>query len=281
LLIRCFDNSYPLAEAVSHDLLGADKIDYLYRDAYHTGFGGAPEVKTILTHTRPFEGRIVLEKCALYEALQLAQFKYSMYWRIYERSKNAYARRLIQKLYERARILGVITEAALARMTDAQFENACESRDDEQLGYFYDIYHDLQPLPWTGLLACQKGYGRYHARASKTMRRVIEMDPAEFNALDAKVTWSNTAEHEARCAEIIGSDVRHVFIQPSRKARCYAVPSTTLLDGGKLYDLNDIVSQNRDALERIRFIRVGCNDPDALKRLYDRAEDILKEALMA
>jgi HD superfamily phosphohydrolase len=279
-LTECFNGSHPLSESVSHDLIGSDKIDYLPRDAHHTGFGGMPEVASILAHTRPFEGRIVLEKCALFEALQLAQFKYNMYWRIYERSKNAYARRLIQKLYERARDLGVLTEAALARMNDAQFECACGGNDDEELRYYYDMYREIHLLPRTGLLVCQRGYGLYHAREEKTLRRVVEIDPAQFNELDTRVTWSNTAGHERRCALIIGAGLKHVFVQPSRKSRCYALPSTILLDGRKTYDLRSVVEQNTDALERIRFVRVGTNDPDALKRLYDRADDVLK-ALMA
>jgi len=278
-LIRCLEGRYPLSEAVSHALLGTDKIDYLIRDAYHTGFGGAPETKLIQAHTRPFEGGIVLEKCSQYEALQLASFIYTMYSRVYERSKNAYSRRLMQKLFERISSLGIMEEVTLSRMTDAQFEGVCERNDDERLRYFYDMYHGLHPLPWTSVMVCQNGHGLYHSRTAKTMRRVIELAPDQFNALDAKVTWSNTGEHEERCAQIAATDPRHVFIQPSRTAKRYALPSTTLLDGANTYDLTTVVPTDTSSTERIRFIRVGSNDKGSLKRIYDRSDDILK-ALM-
>lgn len=277
-LIRCLNDEYPLFAAVAHGLLGWDKLDYMLRDAGHTHMGGMPEIMFVLAHTRPFEGRIVLEKTAVAEALQLVSFMFNMYARIYERSKCAYARRLVQKLYEQMRRLELIAENELMEMTDLEFEARAMSGNDPDLTYLQDTFHGHHPLPRTGLLVCQTGFGRYYERSAKTMRRIVELDPAAFAALDAKVQWRNAAEQETRCAAIAVCETKHVFIQPSRNPRRYTLPKTTILDGNRTFDLSEITDTSiYDKLaQRIRLIRVGTNDEDALCRIYDRSDAILK-----
>ena len=274
----CMYELWTLAAAVHHGLLGGDKIDYLIRDAHHTGFGGSPETKLIMAHTIPFDHRIVLEKTALHEVLQLKNFMFSMYARIYERSKCAYARRLMQKIYERMRAMSLINERELAQMTDTQFEARCGLDHDPELHRLYETYLGRRPLPWTGLLVCLKGFGRYYERNTKTRRRIIELEEERFAALDAKVQWKTAADLETRCAAIADGQPTDIFIQASKNPRRYILPPTTILDGSRTYDLAEIVgSENDDALaKRIRVIRVGSNDPRTLEMIFERADDILQ-----
>ena len=277
-LENCLREKNPLAAAVHHGLLGWDKIDYLVRDAHHTGFGGSPETKLIMAHTLPCDGRIVVEKTALHEVLQLKNFMYSMYMRIYERSKVAYARRLMQKIYECLVAEGVFRSTILESLTDPEFEAQCMLSRDDDLRHLYDIHIGIGNLPQTGLLVCLKGLGSYYERSDKAMRAVVELDADAFLALSDKVTWKNAARLEANCAAVANCRSRDVFIQPSRNPRRSTMPATIVKDGDKFRDLAEIVPPDidQDLAKRVQIIRVGTTDPRALETIFKRSAEIVK-----
>jgi len=275
---HCMRELSPLSAAVHHGLLGWDKIDYMIRDAHHTGFGGMPETKFIMAHTLPCDGKVVVEKTALHEILQLKNFMYGMYMRIYERSKVAYARRLMQKMYERMAATDVFLLETLGSSTDTEFESHCMASHDEELQYHYQTYLGARNLPQTGLIICLEGLGRYYERSDKTMRAVVELDADAFRELSGKVTWKTAARLEANCAAVANCRSRDVFIQPSRNPRRYTLPATIVKDGDTLRNLSEIVPPDidQDLAKRVQLIRVGTSDPKALETIFMRSGDIVK-----
>jgi hypothetical protein len=282
MIIKAMRGQYPLAEAVTHGILGTDKLNYSLIDPYHTGFGGAPEIIRILSCTQPYNGRIVVEKRAASECLRLVEFMATLYGRIYERSKCVYARRLLQKMLERAFDAPErpVAEAWrwIGKMTDSDFEGLCAGSLDPQQRYLVETYRGGRPLPWTGILICQKGFGDWHARSDKILRRVIEISPEEFDKLDRLVNWRSAHVLEQKIAETTGTSCASIFVQPSKPRRRYTLPATTVLDGEGTQQLSAIVateSIDREA-ERIRIIRVGTGYMEALKTIHDRSDDVLK-----
>lgn len=276
----------PLFEAVSHGLFGWDKIQYMQLDPAMSGYGGSADFEKVLGHTRPYEGRVVVEKKAVSELLNLRRFMFTMYSRVYERSQSAYARRIVQKLYERMLALGLITEPELLDMNDVQFQARAiaGSENDPAISYFYKKLcgQGGRSLPQTAVLICLSGYGQYHRRNDKPLRRVIEVDAAMFQRLDNAVRWNNASAIEDRLTGIAGDHPNCIFIQPSKNPRRYELPETTLLDGNETYSLASCLPprQEGDPVSGIRIIRVGASTPNALRNLFERSDEVVAKLAM-
>jgi HD domain len=261
-LIAYMNEVDPLAAAVSHGILGFDKLDYLRRDAWHTGWGGFPETTAILSCTLPFEGKIVLRHRAAFEAERLAAFKISMYARLYQCSSIIYASRVVQKIYLRLEELGAVNRDKIALMTDAQLETVFGTTDDAIVSRLYETYRGVNEPPKTGVLFCRRGYGLFYHRNEDPNRIVVELENGEFEQLSRKATWKNALAIESRIAETLGTKTENIYLQPARSRKTYLVPETDLLNGNVVIPLSAVV--NLDAYEqeagRYQVIRVGTND---------------------
>jgi hypothetical protein len=207
------------------------------------------------------------------------EFAQDMYELIYERSRCVYARRLIQKLYERLVKLGAIDEQKLAAMTDAQFEGVCAHTDDSTMRWLYKHYTGAQPLPWTGLLVCTKPHAKSYSRNDKTMRTVVEVDSGTFALLADRVTWKTAERYEKLCAEQIKCDASDLYVLPPHDPRRYLPPKIEIMDGDETYPLADMGPDTPEAIslkERIRVVRIGSTDREALARIAAGGSALMK-----
>jgi len=275
-VVGCWDGTHPLACAVSDRHLGTEKIDYLRRDAHHTGYGGFPETETVLACLRPLGGRLGLLKRAWREGRKLVQFSQDMYELVYERSRSNYARRLVQKLYERLSACKLIDERMLTTMTDAQFEGLCAATDDAAVRWLYKHYTGGRPLPWTGLLVCVSPHGKTYRRNDKPHRAVIELDEASFETLVKKVTWKNAGEHERRCADRLRCDSADIFVVPPRNPDRFRAPSLELIDGNEHYPLSEAEDGDRLRASRVQVLRIGSTDHEVLSSIAKEGAMLMK-----
>ena len=279
-VMACFQKTHPVAAAVSDGSLGIDRLDYLWRDAHHTGFGGIPEISMVASSLTMRDGKLLLRKRSWQEAMALVAFSHRMFERVYESSKSAYARRLIQKMYERLEHLNMFQEADLVELTDARLEGLWGNADDRGMNRMYQSYSCGWRIQ-TGLVICKKPYGESYARREKTDRVVHEMEPEEFDTLAKRVTWQMANTDERQIADALDQmNPYNLFLVPSREERRYRVPNITLLDGTVQVPIAEV---DREQIERINagasrvsVIRVGTNDPEALKKIVTGSDTILE-----
>jgi HD superfamily phosphohydrolase len=86
--------------------LDADRMDYLLRDAYFTGVNyGTFDLERILRVIRPYKGRIVVKESGMHAVEDYLMSRYQMYWQVYFHPVTRSAEILLNKIFERAKVL--------------------------------------------------------------------------------------------------------------------------------------------------------------------------------
>lgn len=117
----------PLRLWVTDRNLGADKLDYLQRDAFHIGFAGAPDLEIVQQQTAWTEAGLALNEKFIEEGKRLQKFYSYLHQHGYLNKTALVAQRLLQRaLHEELRARGAgetataSDEGALWTMTDSQ-----------------------------------------------------------------------------------------------------------------------------------------------------------------
>lgn len=139
-----FAGKNPLRSLVSGKNIGTEKIDYLRRDGWHTGFGEPGSTNLLQLHTYFVNGEVMIDKKAVNSALELLLFYATMYKEVYLRKESAIAQRMIQKMIHKLIKKNKLTPAALARLKDYQLFTALENSKDKTIRFLYSIFtaHD-------------------------------------------------------------------------------------------------------------------------------------------
>jgi HD superfamily phosphohydrolase len=115
------NDGHPLAAWVSDRNLGADKLDYLQRDAFHIGFTGLPDLDIIQRHTmRTPEGGLALHEKFIEEGKRLQKFYSYLHQHGYLNKTALIAQRILQRALQEELTLDRSREDDLWRMTDFQ-----------------------------------------------------------------------------------------------------------------------------------------------------------------
>jgi uncharacterized protein len=112
-----FDHSDPLYRGVHDKNLGAEKLDYLSRDAYYT-LGETPGVEYLAAHTYFIDGEVMVDEKVIDQAKSIQEFYVKMYKLVYLRKNSAIVQRMIQKMVAELLKTTPITEQAFWALTD-------------------------------------------------------------------------------------------------------------------------------------------------------------------
>ncbi len=118
-----FDGNDPLHLFVSDRNLGADKLDYLCRDALHIGFSGMPDTEMLLQNTFLRKGRLGIEEKAIEEVKRLQKF-YSYLHQHGYLNKTALT---LQRLFQRALQEELVEIGGLGEMLWTMTDRECWS----------------------------------------------------------------------------------------------------------------------------------------------------------
>ena len=274
--IQLLDKKHPLTAVVSDSYLGMEKLDYLWRDAYHVGYGGLPEINAITSNLTIHDGKLLLSKRAYQEGLDLVRFYQKMYERVYLAARSQYASRLMQKLYERMLKTGEIDEASLAEMIDSEFEGRGANSRDPITASLFSQYKTGQ-LPWTVLTFCEAPYVQSHVRLEKPTQQVVGIPTDDFEAMKKNVAWKQAARFEERIATLVGGKPEDVYVIPAPEARRFGIPMINVIDGITILPLAEVAPEIKSLTEagkRVTAIRVATNDPAAGKNIFKKSDDI-------
>ena len=99
-LKKFFAHENQLYLAVHDKNLGAEKLDYLSRDAYYT-IGETPGVDYVAQHTYFIDGKLMIDEKAIDNAKSLQDFYVKMFKIVYLRKNSVIAQRVIQEMIHR------------------------------------------------------------------------------------------------------------------------------------------------------------------------------------
>src|SRR3990167_2656436 len=88
----------PFYKIVMDKNLGMDKLDYLDRDVYHTGFGQRPDIKSVFDYLSFIKGNLVIDKKSLEAAKQMQRLYMYMYKEFYLHKSSQISQRFLEKM---------------------------------------------------------------------------------------------------------------------------------------------------------------------------------------
>ncbi len=136
ILMDMLDGKNPLGDWVSNRNLGADKLDYLQRDAYHIGFVGTPDIDSLQRQTiRTPDGHLALKEKFIEDGKRLQKFYSYLHQHGYLNKTALTAQRLLQR--------AVQEELLLCETPDETSEKLWSMTDEELMQW---LRHGKAPL---------------------------------------------------------------------------------------------------------------------------------------
>lgn len=189
-LVRLMQKKNPLAQIISDHNLGAEKMDYLRRDAHHCGLK-EPNTSILSRNLVYEDGILGINASVIEEAKRLLLDYAIMYRNVYLKLRCLRFSRMFAKMVA-ALLEKELTEAELWDMTDAELEGRFSLSKHLTINYLYPKYRNAEK-PHTVVVVRPDGTQRFELERDQKFVTVV--DPALF------FTGASTY-HEAMLCEI-------------------------------------------------------------------------------
>ncbi len=247
LLHQIFTRQNPLYKIVMDKNVGMDKLDYLERDTYHTGFGQRPDIESIFNYLVYIKGNLVIDKKSLEAAKQMQRLYLYMYKEVYLHKSALISQRFIQKIFARLLKLENINPASLWLMNDAELISKICGNSDTKLQFLYKCYKERN-FPRTGLVIRLKNR-KFKERIAGKAIRVIGEDKTFFDKF-LKFSSPKSLEYmESQMAKLIGKEANEIILVPTLAPWRFVPEDILYHDDGKILSLKATHKEYFDALK--------------------------------
>lgn len=227
--------------------VGMDKLDYLERDVYHTGFGQRPDIESLFNYLVYLKGHLVIDKKSLEAAKQMQKLYLYMYKEVYLHKSALISQRFIQKMISMLVGLSKLDLAELWRLNDQELMSLIYTHPDKNLKFLYDSYKN-RTLPSTGVVIRLKDR-EFRERIAGKRIKVIGEDEAFFQKF-MKRTFPNDLENlESRIANLIDVPAYTVVIVPTLTPWRFVPEDILYHDNGRILSLKDTQKEYLEALK--------------------------------
>ncbi len=272
-LRKFFTRENPLYLGVSDKNLGAEKLDYLSRDAYYT-IGEKPGVEYLARHTYFIDNQVVIDEKAIDNAKALQEFYIKMYKVVYLRKNSAIAQRLVQSIIHDMLEHEKMAEEDLWALTDfgllGKFENSPYKPVRAQTQNLL-----ARRLPRTAIAFKIEQFADIEKRKDKaqTILSVTENQMAQLNNNKALSTPSQLKKLEKDIAELAQIPSDSVLIVPSISTERLVPKDVKIyVPGGNVANLSEYFADHFRAIEEegksYNVIRI-CAHEEFRERLSD------------
>lgn len=148
---RIFIRKNPLYRIVMDKNVGMDKLDYLDRDVYHTGFGQRPDVESLFNYLIYLKGKLVIDKKSLEAAKQMQKLYLYMYKEVYLHKSALISQRFLQKMVSRFLKLKHINPGDIWLLNDYELLGKVSVSENKELQFLHKCYK-TRNLPRTGMV---------------------------------------------------------------------------------------------------------------------------------
>ena len=227
----------PLYRIVMDKNVGMDKLDYLERDIYHTGFGQRPDIESIFNYLVYLKGQLVIDKKSLEAAKQMQKLYLYMYKEVYLHKSALISQRFIQKMIEMLLKLTKTSPAELWRLNDSELMALIYTNPDKNLKFLYDAYKN-RTLPSTGLVIRLKDREFKERIAGKDIK-VIGEDKIFFESFMKHASPADLEKLESKVGKLIGVPAHQIVIVPTLTPWRFVPEDILYHDDGRILSLKD------------------------------------------
>lgn len=201
LVLALMRGDHEWSVLVKHQTFGADKLDYLERDAYHTGIDIAMNKGKIINCLQFDHGIFGVDEDALEEIITNLSNYYRMYLEVYLHRSVKMFSRMYQRALEESFEQGIIDPRTVWDMVDLELHASL---------VHHPLIRRITDRQVLTTVTCFKIRGfedeeRYRANSSYSIFAIPEEELANWSALicDAKqvVALERSIEHAAGCPE--------------------------------------------------------------------------------
>ncbi len=138
LMYSLANHENPLHLAVSDKNFGAEKLDYISRDAFYT-IGEDPGVEYLAKHVYYIDKKIMIDEVALDQAKDIQDFYIKLSKNVYLRKKSSVLQRLIEKMTHELMKDG-LTDEDLFNLTDFGLLGRFEISPNPLVHFYYERF---------------------------------------------------------------------------------------------------------------------------------------------
>lgn len=237
----------PLYKIVMDKNVGMDKLDYLERDVYHTGFGQRPDVESLFNYLVYLRGNLVIDKKSLEAAKQMQKLYLYMYKEVYLHKSALISQRFLQKMVAMLIDLDKLDPSKLWLMNDQELIALVYTNKDKKIKFLYECYRN-RDLPRTGLVIRLKDREFKERIAGKNIRVIGE--GKEFFKKFMKHTSPKDLERlESLVGQLIGQPAHKIMIVPTLTPWRFVPEDILYHDNGRVLSTKDTQKEYFDALK--------------------------------
>ncbi|OGN04673.1 MAG: hypothetical protein A3B99_03905 [Candidatus Yanofskybacteria bacterium RIFCSPHIGHO2_02_FULL_44_12b] len=246
-IISLFKHKNPLYKIIMDKNVGMDKLDYLERDTYHTGFGQRPDIESLFNYLIFLKGKLVIDKKSLEAAKQMQRLYIYMYKEVYLHKSALISQRFLQKMISLFIKLEKVNPRDLWLMNDEELMAKIYIHNDKRIQFLYQSYRNRN-LPRTGLVFRMKTR-KFSERVAGKSIKVMEEDGSFFG----KFLEHSEPEDLENLEELVGKalkvPVHKIVIVPTLTPWRFAPEDILYHDDGSILSLKKYYPEYFNALK--------------------------------
>src|SRR3990167_3480263 len=215
--------------------LGMDKLDYLERDIYHTGFGQKPDIKSIFDYLSFINGKLVIDKKSLEAAKQMQRLYMYMYKEFYLHKSSQISQRFLEKMIAIWIKIDKIDPAKLWLLSDNELLAHIYKHENPALKFLYQSYKDRN-LPKTGLVIRLKDR-QFRERISGKKIKVVGEDKKFFDDFGKYSSFKKFEKIEDLIGRSLGIEAYKIVVVPMITPWRFVPEDILYHDNGKIFSL--------------------------------------------
>ena len=237
----------PLYRIVMDKNVGMDKLDYLERDVYHTGFGQRPDIESLFNYLVYLKGHLVIDKKSLEAAKQMQKLYLYMYKEVYLHKSALISQRFLQKMIAMLMALSKLDPAELWRLNDKELTGLVFTHPDKNLKFLYTSYIS-RVLPRTGLVIRLEDREFKERIAGKDIK-VIGEEMRFFEKFMKHSSSKDLEELEARIAREIKVPAHTIVVVPTLTPWRFVPEDILYHDNGRILSTKATQKEYFEALK--------------------------------
>jgi len=256
--------------------MGMDKLDYLDRDVFHTGFGQRPDIKSVFDYLGFINGNLVVDKKSLEAAKQMQRLYLYMYKEFYLHKSSQISQRFLEKMIATWIRLDKINSGKLWLMNDSELLAHIYKHKNPVLQLLYQSYKNRN-LPKTGLVIRLKNRLSKERISGKKIQ-VIGEEKKFFDEFSKHSSFKELEKLENSIGRELGIESYKIVIVPMITSWRFVPEDILYHDNGSVFSLKKTHSEHFD------IMRVEADDYVAIRvciigdrnLVYKNSEKILK-----
>jgi len=262
--------------------LGMDKLDYLERDVYHTGFGQQPDIRSVFDYLSFIDGKLVIDKKSLEAAKQMQRLYMYMYKEFYLHKSSQISQRFLEKMIAIWIKLDKINPAKLWLLSDYELLAHIYKHKDPVLQFLYQSYK-TRNLPKTGLVIRLESR-EFKERISGKKIKVIGEDKSFFKKFAKHSSFRELEKLENLIGQTLKVEPYKLVVVPMITPWRFAPEDILYHDAGKIFSLKEVHPEYFEVLRHeaddyvaVRVCIIG--DRELLYRNSNKITQIIKKYL--